>query len=339
MGTLPTSRSGLVRPDTIPEVHESQIEVLRLLGRLEYVLTPNLIHLIYEPLGVSRSTMYRELKAMAERGLVWKQRTNLLPRKRGTTLPGERAQSQGGRPPLPQPAIWGLTPEGRAYLELKDCEPDRATLKRLKTRDRRAPKVPADTLRHDLLASWWVTEVIFTARQSRMCTGIFAQVEFISHESQRIDALVGLRLDPTGKKRPPGYIPWFDGLSIQGQQHWYWFALEVDMGTEALKILLGKAVVYRDLTKTGWYEQNLGDNVLPVLLTPTMRRAAQVAREWADGWPNNPAVGTTPEIIASAPGGALWAPYRQLIGGKERHLLPLPIDEWNQSIEAAEQPG
>jgi hypothetical protein len=311
---------------------DQPVEVLRLLGRLEYAITADIWRLLYAPLGLTRQTTWTHLNALYEQQLVWRQKTSLRPRTRATRAGPPvviDARQRQASTPLQIPFVWGLTPEGREYLALAEAEPDAAILAGLHVRDRRDPKVPLRTLTHDLQASWWCCGVIQEVVRCPYLHDIFVQVEYVSltqaqraddGAGQRIDALVGLRFGdtplPLSQRPRPGTIPWDEGFQMEKGQWWEWFALEVDRGTEALKVLLGKATVYRDMWEGRVYQTRLKGNLLPVFLVPTKRRAGQIAREWQDAWPNGQGV-IAPVSEATHPQhGPLWGRYTLLWDGR-----------------------
>ena len=81
---------------TTPDLSDQSVAVLRLLGRLEYALTPYIWSLLYAPVGLSDQTMYRQLNALYDLGYVWRIKANLNPRTRNTSRPGERVSKEGG---------------------------------------------------------------------------------------------------------------------------------------------------------------------------------------------------------------------------------------------------
>ncbi|MDP9314115.1 MAG: replication-relaxation family protein [Chloroflexota bacterium] len=323
---------GLTRvPSTVP-LGEKHLEILRCLGRLEFALVPQIALLCFG--GNATSTLYKQLGLLHRDGFIWQQSVDLQPHARGSKRVPERAPSaeRERKAPLRPVNVYGLTPEGKALLESMAQEPDDASLAGLKTRDRRAPNVALPTLVHDLQASWWCAGVVAEARRNRLVNGIFVQVEYVSAANQRIDALVGLRIDPALPARSSEHIPWYDGQPLMGKQRWVWFALEVDRGTEPLKILMGKGLTYRRLTVDKTYEQTLGAPVIPVFLCPTRKRAAQIAREWLDAWPDGAGVAATPAEADHPEHGPLWGTYKQLIGGATTPLLPIQFDQWKRCM-------
>jgi len=336
-GGLPIGAYGLPRPPALVPLATAQIAVLRVLGRLEFLLTPHLALLVYG--RVSQRTVWRQLKQLVELGFVWREAINLVPGHRHGAAPtglitGDRQRVT----PLHQPFVYGLTPEGLAYLQDVDAEADPGIYDHLHIRDRRNTRVPLATLVHDLQASWWCSSIIADFRRSRLCAGISAHVEYISHERRRVDALVKLHLNPHGAVPLPGPIPWNDGVPRRPEERDILLALEVDRGTETLKLLLGKAVCYRDLTREGHYRTTLGGDVIPVFLTPTVRRAAQIAREFQDGWPDGPGVATTADNADHAEHGPLWGRYRRMRDGQETQLLPVTLAQWQASLRPAALP-
>jgi hypothetical protein len=119
---------------------------------------------------------------------------------------------------------------------------------------------------------------------------------------------------------------------------WEWFALEVDRGTEQLKVLLGKGSVYRDMIVSNTYRRLLGGDLLPVFLVPTTRRAGQIAREWIAAWvdkrgnplPSIKGVIATPRQSEHPRYGPLWGEYSLMTDGKKKtHLLKnWTLDQW-----------
>ncbi len=79
------------------------------------------------------------------------------------------------------------------------------------------------------------------------------QTEFYPEKSQRIDALVILRFSPDSLRpvEHVGLLPFFDGSNRNAGEVDVRLALEVDKGTEELKVLLEKAEKYRDLHRAG----------------------------------------------------------------------------------------
>ena len=316
----------LIAPTASAPATSLDIAVLRILGRLEFALTSQLQALVFSTTQVR--TMYRQLERLTSQGLIWKQAVSLDMRKNTRQAVPNRPAT---KTPMTPHNLYGLTPEGKAYLATHEIEPDLAVWEALKTRDRRAPAVPQATLLHDLQASWWVTSVLCSVMRNRFCTGVFAQVEFHTTPQQRVDALVGLRLNATIPARDV-QIPWASRGEGTPQDRWYWFALEVDRGTEQLSFLLGKAVMYRDLTTNGTYQQLVGTSLLPVFLVPTLKRAAQIGAEFKAAWPTSPAVAAVPQAADHPSAGVLWGAYRTLVAAEPKSIMPLTLGKWQQAM-------
>lgn len=312
---------------------ERQIEVLRLLGRIEVAATEWIATLFY--LDSSMSTCYRHLTQLFEQGLVWRQRTTMGHIDDTTTEVRNKQQ------PPSLPFIYGLTPEGKAHLSSLDAEPNEQTLDMLRTRDRRAPKVNESQLKHDLLVAGWCVSVLHEARKTPMLESVVCHAEYVSardaqgKERQRFDALLILRFNAKRQSymREPWQIPWHDGAPPPEHSPTMRFALEVDRGTEQLSRLFDKGLMYKELTEQGSYKQTLGGNPLPVFLVPAGLRSAQIATEWRDAWPNGLGVISTPRASNHAERGALWGKYLTLKDNPAQQVnlfdgIKITFDSW-----------
>lgn len=316
---------------------ERDVAVLRALGRLE-VMTSNQIKQLLFP-DVQREAMRSRLSWLLENNYIWRTTTSMR-----AVAPPEAGHSRR-QPPPKAPYIYGLTHEGKAQLEVMEAEVNDAAYALLKSRDRRAPEIPQHQLTHDLLASGWCTSVIDAARRCSLLVDIRCHVEYVSaydernKEIQRFDAYLALRFQrkPRPQTMPGWWIPWHDGEADSAGDVTVRFALEVDRGTEKLAILLGKALTYRQLTASKHYQQTLGGPVTPVILAPPGRRAAQIAREWQEGWPKGVGVISTPAKANHADYGALWGQYLTLTDSPAKpttllgNLVPT-IDAWEQLV-------
>jgi hypothetical protein len=249
---------------------------------------------------------------------------------------------------------YGLTNQGKELLNTLEVERDPLTFERLVSRDSKGRKPDLRTLSHDLQVSWWCLNVILAAAQNRACRKIYIQTEFYPEKSQRIDALVIIRLSPEHPRSAEevGPIPFFDGSDRKEGEIDIRLALEVDKGTEELKVLLEKAEKYRDLHKAGIYTATLGGPVLPVFLVQTPRRAAQIAKEFQDIWPTGWGVVGTPFSVNSRD-SVLWGKYKSLTssqpfdllsnmvvdrGGQVQCFPAIEREAWQQGVVVCETP-
>jgi hypothetical protein len=288
---------------------ERETAILRALGRLEMMTSTQIKGLIFP--DTSHESMRRRLLRLEKQGLIWMTTTSM------PTMPNANGRSHH----TPKaPYVYGLTHEGKTYLESAEAEPHEPSYTLLKSRDRRAPDIPRQQLAHDLQAASWCCSMIDAARRCSLLVDIRCQVEYVSaydehgRERQRFDAYLALRFQrqPQPQRRPGWLIPWYDGEPDSAGDVTVRFALEVDRGTEKLSILMAKALMYHQLTQSGHYTQRLGGPVLPIILVPPGKRAAQIAREWQTGWPNGLGVISTPAKASHEIYGALWGQYLTL---------------------------
>lgn len=292
------------------EFADRSIEILRTLGRLEYMTTAMVRHLLFPDKTVR--TARRHLNHLHPLGLVWNTKIS-MEQVRPSGM-GYKATTM----PVKSPYVWGLTPEGLELLFQQETESDHRTYELLHTRDRRAPKVPEVQLNHDLQVSTWCALALDGLRRCRAVETVVCHVEYVSarnpdgKEFQRMDAFFAFQLNPSRKQHhhPLWAIPWAESPILSGN-HIVQIALEVDRGTEPLKTLLNKSRVYMSLTKEQKiYQQMLGGPAIPVFLVPPGKRAAQIAQEWQQVWQDTPALATHVNLLQK--GGVLWGTYVRL---------------------------
>jgi DNA-binding HxlR family transcriptional regulator len=326
-------------PPLLPALIARQLTMLRVLGRVRMARTDTLRALLYR--DVSPATMYRELQRLLEEGLIW--RTSLYHGRSST------ATTKGTGIRLPY--VYGLTEMGLALLRVMDGESDEKSYQRLRYRkaddvaDRQIP------LAHDLAVSWWCLQLLADARRNPYVMGVFVQTEYVSAVDQqgavlqRLDALVLLRLNVRSPRSVTGEMPWWDGSGRQAGDIDIRLALEMDTGSEALPVLLAKAVMYRDLTLNGMYLREVGGPLTPVFLVPTFRRMQQIAAEYQLAWPDGIGLIATTQQATHPVHGVLWGDYYNLRDGTEGSLLtpysqdgrlevkrgaPISLAQWNQ---------
>ncbi len=307
-----TDRRGGIVPSALPLLDEREVLLLRLLGRLDLMTLTQIQQAVY-PTYTTRGVQKR-LQYLLDDDLIWRVQTRLVAANHAAEY--ARVRKQGA-------FAYGLADQGKELLNTLEVERDTLTYDRLVSRDPRGRRPDLRTLSHDLQVSWWCLNVILDATENRCCRKLYVQTEFYPEKSQRIDALVIVRLSPDSARPAAevGSIPFFDGTELRPGEVDLRFALEVDKGTEELKVLLEKAQKYRDLHKAGVYTATLGGPVLPVFLVQTARRAAQIAREFQDIWPSGWGVVATPFSANTGNDGLLWGKYRTLTQAEPYDLL------------------
>lgn len=293
---------------TVAPSSARQRELLRLLARLEFVPARHL-HALVAP-ALHNVTFWRWLQTVHKQQLIWRHAVD------AGRLPGSIGAPNGAAPPR-TPLLYGLTEQGRAWLDASGAEDDSAVLGRAIVRDWKKPELKTGQLAHDLLVVEWCSRALIELRGAPMLKSVEMVMEYVSATSatgqplQRFDALVLVQVaSGLQEAQPVASIPWaWADQNAPGLLAW---AVEIDRGTEPLVTLLGKSVMYRDLTVSGHYEAMLGCTPLPVVVTPTVRRAAQIAREWLDGWPGGRGVVAPLDRLADNLGGILWGRYKTM---------------------------
>ncbi len=327
---------GLIRPRmTTPVDHD--LEVLRLLGRLGVLTVPQINLLAYPRLS-NRAT-YRRLTHLATMGQIAHQ----------GNAPDRFAAGQA-QPPPRSPGVYMLTPQGRSLLIERGVEPEPIAT----AMHARVPRKRGDAsdllLPHDRLVAWWGASLLAGAARNPLVTGVHVQTEWTSAPQQRLDAFVLIRLSPAYPRDVTDAIPWWDGSRCGEDEREVRLALEVDRGTEALPIILKKAVTYRDLTLDGTYTRLLGGPLTTVFIVPDGHRAGRIAAEWQHAWPEDTwSLISTPERADHPQHGVIWGSYRTLAAGTPQPLLrSLTVDalgqvqvqpvvtlaEWERGMEA-----
>lgn len=312
--TIPpaTDRYGLIVPSALPPMDETEMLLLRVLGRLEMMTLPQIQQVIYP--NYSGRGVQNRLDHLLANDLIWRVQSRTVAANHAAEYTKVRRQGA---------FAYGLADQGKALLDTLEVERDPLTFDRLRSRDPKGRKPDLRTISHDLQVSWWCLNVLLSAMHNRSCRQIYMQTEFYSEKSQRIDALIILRLCPD-QPRPldgMGSIPFFDGSPRRVGEIDVRLALEVDKGSEELIVLLEKAKTYRDLHKAGVYTATLGGPVLPIFLVQTPRRAAQIATEFKDIWPSGWGVAATPLGANSVRDGVLWGKYLTLTGSELFNIL------------------
>lgn len=285
-----------------------QRELLRLLARLEFVPARHL-HALVAP-QLHETTFWRWLQTMHRERLIWRLPVD------ASRLPGAIGATNRAAPPQ-APMLYGLTERGRDWLADQSVEDDAGVLERAITRDWKQPELKTGQLAHDLLVVEWCCRALIALKQSPLLERVEVAMEYVSARNasgqaiQRFDALMLIQAAVEFRGAHELHaLPW--GWADPMAPFQLAWALEIDRGTEKLVTLLGKAVMYRDLTVTGHYAATLGVNPLPVVIAPTVRRAMQIVREWVDGWPGGRGVIAPLDHLSDTRGGVLWGQYRTM---------------------------
>ncbi len=315
---------GLPRVQLMNHVLARDIAFLRLLGRLEYMLTPQ-IHIMAYP-TLSKRVFYRQLERLRDHGMIWSEKTNyrVVEAALGDAPAGDQRQTRrtnpalatSTEPPVDNPLIWMLTPLGKESLVAADVERDARAIDCLKAHDP-TKDLARLNLSHDLQVSLWCSSVLLDLRRTAFCRTIFFQVEYVVTEGQRMDALIIARINTQRRRDVDGSYPWFDGERRLTGDREIRLALEVDRGTEHRQIIYLKGNMYRDLSGQGVYTELFGGPVLPVFLAPGPTRMRAIAQEWAAAWPNTWGVISTPSAADHPEHGGLWGNYRLLTDARQ----------------------
>ena len=301
--TRPTAPQRIMVSPAISPISERETAVLRALGRLGVLHLPVLHALLFA--DVTLRSAQRYTKRLVEHGLVWR-RSGL-----GTQTTLRRG---GGTRPVRTPAVYGLTVDGKAYLDALQMEPQGGVFERLIARDRRAPPPSESALVADLLISSWCASVIEEVRRTTMLVGVTCQARptiAAGELRQTMAAVLTLIFDPQQRAytRPGWQIPWFDGETVKDRYRVVRLALEVDNGRAASAALIDQAQLYAHFTQSGVYTAVFGGALRPVILVPPGDRGTTVATAWAKVWPQTPAIISSTTHVHHPQHGALWGTY------------------------------
>ncbi len=272
------SASACIVPSALPLLDELEVPLLRLLGRLEMMTLPQIQHGVYPTYSV-RGVQQR-LEYLLADDLLWRVQTRMVAANHAASY--TRVRKQGAY-------AYGLSDQGKELLNTLDVERDPLTFARLVSRDPKGRKPDLRTLSHDLQVSWWCLNVILAAAQNRGCRKIYVQTEFYPEKSQRIDALVILRLSPDSPA--PGRRRCWVAPVLRRQRPQ---APGISMSAWRLRWIKAprsSRCCWRRPRNTAtcirWASTppRSAGQLLPVFLVQTPRRAAQIATEFQDIWP------------------------------------------------------
>ncbi len=290
---------------------ERLVEVLRFLGRVYVADTNTLFRMLYYR-RYSLRTTYRDLQVLVEQRLVWTH-----------SLTGFRATVINNGHPGRGLAVYGLSRAGKQLLMNMGVESDVATADLLVARDVRGAVAEPNSLARDLQVTWWCASMIEGLRLLPWCTGIYCQTELSVIKGHRPDAYLMARFDVNHSRPNVNGIPWIGKTPSRPNEIKLRWALELDNSTESGNILVEKFVTYRDLHATGTYQRVLGGDVLLVLIVQNHRRAAYLAAEFTQAWPQGWGLVSTPDRMGanSTSYGALWGTYFDMNSEQRVQLL------------------
>jgi hypothetical protein len=190
--------------------------------------------------------------------------------------------------PRRQASLWALTDEGHSQIRSHPQYPMAAIGHALQY-PARPSLARKRTIFHDLqVAESVITLIAFARTGTRGLSGVFTRFEMRLDPNQPApiaDAVVGMHLVPPQQRSHP--VPWVRDLPTRDER-WHVFALEIDMGTEALSVIQGKALHYRQLFaderwQAAWCRR-FGKLPLILWIVPTAQRRDAIYRIWRDVW-------------------------------------------------------
>lgn len=296
-----------------------ETDILRTLGRLGPMDIHDVQTLILP--GVSMRTQRFLLRRLADRGLIWRLRTQI-----GTTR---------------NSSILGLTTDGRDQLIDQEIEPVDGAAQRLIVRDRRAPPPSEGNLRGDLAISSWCAGMLAELRKLPMLVGVACQTHWTTfvdeHNQMRqtLDAGLVIFIDSEQKtyNRPPASLPWIESIARKPTWKNRAWALIVDNRRQSAPSIRFAAEVFPVLHQKGIYNKLMYGMPRPVILVPPGGRLATVADLWRDAWPETPALISTLDRVNHPSYGPLWGTYRPVknTAGSDVPLLEGMVatpDQW-----------
>jgi hypothetical protein len=288
---------------------ELEHEVLRMLWTFHFASTAQLTRLIWSGYTESnRKRLRRTLERLLTVHLIWREPLRLLAGFRGHSF----GKVSGGW-------FYGLTEQGRQVV--LEHLPHLAGIHCL-TRDAYLSLGDRRTLRHAFHYTEYCTGLIEELRRHPLTAGLFFDTECTRLGSHlRMDGLFRMRLwrkpPPHAIHRddaPPWYVPWLSSLREPLVSGLFdaTFAIEIDEGSEELRVLVRKAENYRR-TYAGGMVARSGESEsghllvdwpsilcpagtesapelrtfffpIPVVIVPGPQRLINVFEAWQRGW-------------------------------------------------------
>lgn len=267
-----------------PQIGDRDLLLLRMLGHLKCMRASWIRDLLYP--DRAQRTANSRLSQLRRQSLLWHTQQRLAPQRR------QRPDSGRPAPPPNQPAIYGLTATGDARLREAGTLPSRLLFP-MHIRATRSEAPSPQRLEQDLRVISWCASILSAAVQCTRLDGAFAQVDAVvarrpgsDEVDVAADALVALRFARGPIRRPDTPLPWIDNPDtrlLYGDRDVRLFALHIDADWDDAAIgKLARAYYSLSLSRDNrrHYEHI---NPIPIILTTSPERAAQIASTW--NWP------------------------------------------------------
>jgi hypothetical protein len=177
--------------------------------------------------------------------------------------------------------MWGLDRRGREVVRDHDAYP----LSALSARHRRL--LPHDTQTAELLV-----RAIELGRAAGL-SGVYVEREVRLDPPKRrpiMDALLVLRTG--GGYDRDDTVPWTRDPHVVGEKRRR-YAVENDRGSEAISVIVGKAVAYQAAGSREWLQKYGRPFPTPLWLVPDERRLRAILEAWRAAWPRGRWIMTT----------------------------------------------
>jgi hypothetical protein len=188
--------------------------------------------------------------------------------------------------PLRQDTMWGLDRRGREAVREHDAYP----LSALAARHKRL--LPHDTQTAELLV-----RAIELGRPAGL-SGVYVEREVRLDPPKRrpiMDALLVLRTG--GGYDRDDTVPWTRDPHVAGEKRRR-YAVENDRGSEAISVIVGKAVAYQAAGSREWLARYGRPFPTPLWLVPNERRLKAILNAWRVAWPRGRWIMTTDAWLA-----------------------------------------
>jgi hypothetical protein len=190
------------------------------------------------------------------------------------------------RGPLRQDTMWGLDRRGREVVRDHDAYP----LSALGARHKRL-------LPHDSQTSELLVRAIELGRSAGL-SGVYVEREVRLDPPRRrpiMDALLVLRTG--GGYERPDTVPWTRDPHVAGEKRRR-YAVENDRGSEAISVIVGKALAYQAAGSREWLAKYGRPFPTPLWLVPDERRLRAILEAWRATWPSGRWIMTTDAWLA-----------------------------------------